>query len=311
MRDITRRHLRILNNENWMPIILMDIRLAGTSVESTIRLTNAGELVTWDGNDYSVVNMARGLLEEIVVTDTGNQPSLTIQISNIDLQMATLLSSVCLDDAEVTVRVCDRRLLTRARDRLELTTGRLRQPQLTGDSLLFQVINIIGQCDDTTIPNRLWKPECSLTYGSPACGVVLNDEPNTIITSVLSGTSIQYVVVGASVLSTAGSPADPNDFWNNGYLVFQDGICAASARSFQRYQLVGSEHRFYVKVPWLKTPSIGNTVLIRRGCGKIKADCLERQGNYLNYGGFVEVPYGAINPAIIGGLDDVNQIWSS
>lgn len=309
MRDITRRHLRILNNEEWAPIILMDIRLAGTSAGSTIRLTNAGEVISWDGNDYSAINMARGLLEEIVATDAGNQPSLTIQISNVDLQMARLLNSVVLDDAEVVVRVCDRRLLVRARDRLELTTGRLRNAQLNGDTLIFQVVNIIGQCDDTTIPRRLWKVECNYTYGSKACGVDINVEPNTIAATALTGTSDQYVVVNSSIITTAGNPTDPNLFWNAGYVVFKDGICAAAARGFQRYQVVGTQHRFYVDAPWLQIPSIGDGLLIRRGCPKGKVDCQDRQGNLLQYGGFAEVPYGQINPTIIGGIDNIDSIW--
>lgn len=310
MRDITRRHLRVLNSEGWLPIILADIRLAGTSVDSTIYLTNAGEVITWNGHDYMAVNMARGLLEDIVSTDASSAPSLTIQISNVDKQMAALLNGAILDDAEVVVNICDRRLLANPRDAIRLTKGRLRNPQLSAASFVFQVANIIGQLDEVLLPKRLWKADCSYIFGSPACGVDIKTSPNTISTTVLAGSTSQYVVVDSSVIDEAGIPAIPNDYWTDGYLVFVDGPNAAAAQQFGQFQFVGTEYRFYVKSQWKNTPAIGNTVLIRRGCPKTKAACIERQGNINSFGGFEEVPYGNIIPAIIGGIDEKDEIWT-
>ena len=109
---------------------------------------------------------------------------------------------------------------------------------------------------------------------------------------------------GLAVLTAAGNPSDPNDYWQEGQMTIISGDAATQSVPISRYQQVGTERRFYARRPFLVTPTSG-LVLIQRGCPKTKSACYDRQGHYLNYHGFEEVPYGQLKPTIIGDIPSV------
>lgn len=305
MRPITRRALQVINSERFDSITLLDIRVAGASAASTVRLTNAGEEITWNGNTYYPMMLSRSRLDDRLLVDGGGVPSLEISVSNVSTALATIIQENELEDADVTVRALDRRLTGNARDAWIVSVGKLKSPTITRSLFSFKVIPLPGDLERTMIPRRLWQPHCSYPFGSYACGVDLLSSPNSITDTMQTGTCANFVVVTSAVLTAASNPADPNDYWMNGQIVVVSGNAATQSVPFQRYELVGSQRRFYCRRPFLVAPEAGETVLIQRGCPKTKGACFDRQGNYLNYGGFEEVPYGNVQPTIIGDVPSV------
>lgn len=290
MRSITRNLFRILNNEKLLPVQFLDLELVGAAASSPIRITDYGEPITWAGHDYVAVSMARGGIEEILSSETGESPESTLNISNIDAGMAAILSAADLNGALATLWVADRRLLVRQRDAMVLAQGEVRDPQLTGSMLTFQIVNVIGLMERLTIPRRLWQAECNYTFGSPSCGVNLANKPYSIEAIVQAGSARNAILVPNGVLAEAGNPTDLEDFWANGYLVFENGAAATQARPIGNIdQVAGGLVRFYVRYPFFGTPATGDKVLIRRGCRKTKADCKTRR-NLDNFGGYPDVP---------------------
>ena len=304
---VTRIALRVLQSERYWPIELLDVRLAGASTGSIIRLNNSGESVTFGGNTYIAMAMTRTEIERQVSTEAGQKPSVTVAISNIDSQMAELLNQVQLEGAAATLYQTDRRLLlkypSRTRDALLLIKGEIRNPVLDQKNLVFQIIGILAILDEIRVPRRIFQPQCNATFGSPSCGANANVSPNTITTTCISGTNARYIRVSNSVITEAGNPADPTDYWKSGEMVLVDGPAATQFSPIQRVVVGGGERRFYLRQQLLVSPNAGDTVLIRRGCGKTKADCQARQGHVLNFQGYEEVPHSEFRPDIKGGID--------
>ncbi|MGE5609171.1 MAG: phage BR0599 family protein [Bacillota bacterium] len=295
MRPITRSLFRILNNEKLLPVQFLDLQLVGATTTSTIRLTDYGTPIHWAGADYVSVSLSRGGIEEILSSETGESPQSTLNVSNIDAGMANILSGVDLNGAAATLYLADRRLLTRGRDALILAQGEVRDPQLTGQTLLFQIVNAIGLMERLTVPRRLWQSECNYTFGSVACGVNLAEAPYTIETAAQDGTAGNCIVVPDSTLATAGNPIDLDDYWSRGYVLMGNGRCATQARPISHVEPGNGTVLFYVRYPFYLAPATGDSVILRRGCPKTTVACKARN-NLLNFGGYPDVPSKEIEP---------------
>jgi hypothetical protein len=294
MRSITRKQLKVLQSERLEPVELVDLLVAGASTGSTLRLTNAGEQVTFGGNLYYPINMGRSEIRSVLEAEAGNQPSITLTVSNVDGQMAALLNRVELGGAAVEIWQHDRRLLARhadtaVRDALPLWRGEVRDPVLDGSTLLVQVVDVVTVLDRTSIPRRVFGADCGVAYGSAACGASLAS-PATILTTAQGGSTRKIVRLPTSILTTAGNPSDPDKFWANGYLTFAEGDNAVQSRPIQRVVNKGSSVWFFVRDEFLADPATGDDVYVRRGCPKTLEACEERQGHVLNHRGYPDVP---------------------
>lgn len=299
MRSCSRALFRVLNSEKLQPVQLIDLRLLGTSFASTLRFTDAGEALSFRGNVYQPISFSRGEVNEILSSEQADNPSTTVAFSNVDAQMAQLLSSVELEGAIATLWMTDRRLLGED-DALIVAMGEVREPQLTESTLLLNITTVMGMLERITVPRRLWQPSCNYTFGSRACGVNLTASPFSITGTVQSGSSSKAIVINPEVLAEAGNPDDPTEFWAAGYLLLRNGRCATQARAFARFEIdEDGRHIVYLRVPFLLAPQAGDTFILRRGCRKTMPDCKARQGDYLNYGGYSQVPYGRIDPDVI------------
>jgi hypothetical protein len=313
MRDLTRRSLRVLNGEGKSPIDLIEIRPIASSEDSTIYFCSGGSALTFDGHDYLPVNLGRAGIDEVLATESGSIPSTQVVIGNINTEMAQFINSVELEGATVTVREIDRTLLANARDAITITSGELREPTLTDSLLTFKVVGVLGQIDALTVPRRLWQPKCNYRFGSPSCGVDLLASPNTIVTAVEATCTKNFVIIPNSAIVAAGSPTDVSAFWAEGTISFVDGPNATQGRPIQRVTFLSLEWRFYVRLPFLSDPDVGDALLLQRGCPKTIAGCIERQGNADQFGGYPYVPYVAFPPVIEKNLSDDEEevIWDN
>ena len=296
MRSITRSHLKILNSDGYMPIELLEIILPGSSAASAIRLTSAGYPINWNGFDWTPVSMSHGDVEDMIATDASSIPSVTINITNIDLQMAAMLSKVEPEGAQVTLYQTDRRLLSNPRSSIIVTGGELRDGSLTEQMYIFQIINCVGLTERLTVPRRIYQADCNATFGSKSCGVNLLAKPFSYATLSQAGTTQESVYIDNATLAI-DIAYNPTEFWANGYILFTSGPCTLQARPIQ--SVVGN--RVFFRTPFFSNPGVGNNMIIRRGCRKTKQDCNQRQSNVDNFQGFEGVPYGRVIPTIVDG----------
>lgn len=298
MRPISRALLNVLNSETFNPVELLDVTLSGQDPAQSFHFTSAGQQITWGGNTYVPLNMTRGQVEERMATSGGEHPVVTMTASNVDTQMAKLLSMADLDGAWATLWVTDRELALagRTRDAIQVTTGELRDVSLADEILVFSIENVLGQMEKLTIPRRIYSATCGYIFGEAACGVNIQTSPTTTTASAQGDGSIKWIATDDVTGSLGG--ADPNDFWQNGYIGATTGPAALQFRQIQRVAIVGSVSYFYLRGALLVPPNAGDTILIRRQCRKTKQDCIAYQGNALQFGGFSEVPPVRFKPIV-------------
>jgi uncharacterized phage protein (TIGR02218 family) len=285
MRDVTRRLFRLLNSDHFDPVEMIDITLSGSKSGGVIRLTSYGQPLIWDGRNYLPISLSRGLVQEVLAADTESAPSITMAISNIDLQMSQLIHRVELDGASADVYVTDRRLLDRRRDAYTLASGEIRNAQISENTLIFEIHNAIGIAERVTVPRRIHQAHCNYTFGSKSCGVDLRSFQQILSVGEGGGDGLSIPAVGITT-------SERTDFYSGGYVVAVDGVNALQARPIQ--QVV--DGRVLLRRPFLSRFSEGDTIIVRRGCTKTMKACQERQGNTDNFGGFPDVPYGRIRP---------------
>jgi phage-related protein len=300
MRCVSRSLFRILNSEKIAPVQFLDLQLPGSTAASTLRFTDFGQPITWAGSAYVPISLSRGGIEEILSSEQGESPQSTLTVSNIDLQMADLLNRVELVGAYATLWLADRRLLSRQRDAMALAIGEVRDPQLSGSTLVFQILNAIGIAEKLSVPRRIYQAECNYAFGSSSCRLNLDLSPYSITATVQGSTTASYVDLPLSILDEAGDPDDPTDYWALGYILVASGACATQARPISQVEQASGCLRFILRHPFYTPPAAGDAVIVRRGCRKTKADCIARN-NLANYGGFDEVPPVLFDPVEVAG----------
>lgn len=297
-RNITRYALRVLQSDSYQPIDLVEIRPAGANPTSVIRITNAAETITWGGHTWVPINFSRSEMSEILSTQSGQEPNITVTFANIDRQAANLVSTTEIAGAKLKLWLHDRRRIIekpeRTRDAILLVDGEVKNPSLADGVMTFDVVSVLGMIDPINIPRRSYGTTCSHTYLSAACGAT----GGKIETTILAHSNKYYLVVDDATLATAGD--DPTEYWKNGYIAMVDGAQALHGRPISRVATVGSQNRIYLRFPLRVDPETGDSVVIVRGCGKTKQDCIDRQGDANNFGGFEEIP-ADIKPVVIQG----------
>ena len=308
MRSTSVEVYRCLNAESAQPVDFIEIRLAAAGVTYTKRFTNAGRSVSLMGHTFTPIALSRGNVRDELITRGGTGQPLQVIVSNVDGQLATLLNKVRIDGAEAQFWTTDRTLLglSPEPEPLLMASGVIRNVSLSGNQGSFEIENVASVIERLQIPRRLHQRKCNYKFGSQSCGVDRTVSPNTIDTTVLSGSQRSYVHIAASVLDLIPVkldrdglpiPKDPSDFWAEGTIYVLSGENAATWRPFALYQLAGSNHRVWVKYPFAYDFVAGDDIRIVRSCRHTKEDCFDRQGDYLPYGGFEEIsPKVAADP---------------
>lgn len=309
MRAVSKTLLRVINSEGFDPIELLDVKLTGQNPANSLHFTNAGQTITWNSNTYYPVSMSRGSLDEKLASSSGEIPSISMVVNNVDRQMAAMLAMAEVDGADATLWLADKRLLSNPRDAVRLAFGQMRDLGLSDTELTFSIVSILGMAERTQVPRRVCQSHCNYIFGEPAaCGVDIKASPIRLTTTVAAGSTSKVLVLQSSLLSAAGSPADPNDFWSGGYVMMKNGQVGLQARPIQRVEVVAGVPYFWLRRPFMnaQVPSVGDEVLVQRICRKTVPDCQAYQGNVLQYGGFRDVPPVLFKPTEVDGGDPAN-----
>jgi uncharacterized phage protein (TIGR02218 family) len=120
-------------------------------------------------------------------------------------------------------------------------------------------------------------PYCRWDFGSTECGAT----PVTLAATVSAVTDALSFTV-----TFAGSFA--NDYWNKGTVNFDTGELSG-IRPVEVFDWT-SGGLITLLTPLPEPPLIGDTLTLRQGCGKTRADCIVLQGDAVQFGGFPDVP---------------------
>jgi hypothetical protein len=186
-----------------------------------------------------------------------------------------------------------------------LTFGEIRDLSLSDTTVSFRIASIASQMKRVTIPRRSFQATCNYQFGGTACGVDRingvdsNGIPFRVSTAVQVGSTASYIVLPSSVLLAFGSPANPNFFFSGADILMTSGSAGLQANPIQRVQTVGLQTRFYVRNPFLTTPNVNDSCVVRRWCKKTLTDCQLNQGNINQYGGYPAVPSPIFKPRIV------------
>lgn len=127
-------------------------------------------------------------------------------------------------------------------------------------------------------------PTCRYIFGDARCTVDLvplqHDGAATGI--VLPSTRIN---ASARVFNDS-AVADADGYYDGGRLVWLTGANAGQSSEIKSY----AAQQFIVWDPFLNPIQIGDTYRATPGCNLSKTDCKDRWSNYINFGGFPDIP---------------------
>jgi len=302
---LSRNLFRVLNSGDFRPVDLLEVQLAGANPNGdTLRLVgNYGQSLSWGGYAWTPFNIGHGDLLDVLTAEAGAAPSLSVVVTNVDLQIGELVNDVIIEGATATLRVCDRRLLANAGDGLLVARGEIRQPSLNAQALVFEIVNVSTMLEECTLPRRLFTLGCNATFGSRSCGANLLASPNQVETTTQAGSTREGIVLPGAVTALGG--ADPTDFWANGYAWMVDGPAATQPSPIQWVD--PATNMFWLQRPLTRDPGVGSNLVLRRGCRKTVSDCQNRLGTADTFQGFPYTPFGRLRPETFNEPEDASH----
>lgn len=292
-RSISRDMLRILNDDHVAPVSFLSIQLVGANAASAMHFCNAGYAITTGGVTYAPLAFGHSDTRLVLASDSGKVPGVTVGMDGVNESVCRLLADNEVPGADVVLRFSDRRLVSNPADLNLIAQGQLRNLQVSGDTVQFDIVPIVAMQEDCVIPRRVYQQNCGVKFGSPSCGVDARVSPYRVY-AVAEASDRSWVQMPTAVTNLAGA-IDPTEFWATGYIIPETGAAALQERPIMRVD--GATRRFYPGWKWLKNPGLVS-FLVARTCPKTVDACDERQGDVLNFRGYPKVPYGRIRPII-------------
>jgi uncharacterized phage protein (TIGR02218 family) len=160
--------------------------------------------------------------------------------------------------------------------------GTIAESRLEGRRFLFEVRNYFDAYNQSI--GRVLAPYCTADFGDAQCTVGRAPYYATIATVT---DDFNFTV------SLGGAYA--NDFFNLGTIVFTSGDLAG-IEEIEIFDYVGATGLLQLFVPCPQPPMVGDSIVLYRGCSKLKSStdtalptCLS-YANVLNFRGFDRVP---------------------
>jgi uncharacterized phage protein (TIGR02218 family) len=134
---------------------------------------------------------------------------------------------------------------------------------------------------------RIVHPSCDADLGDARCGVALG--PLTI-TGAVTGVTSRRVFADTSLVQAA-------DYFTGGLVTWTSGACSGLAMEVKTFALGGG---VTLHLPGPYDIAIGDDYTITPGCDKLKATCIAKFSNVVNFRGFSFVP-GQDQVLLVGG----------
>lgn len=228
--------------------------------------------------------------------DTGVMPSdisLSVGLNADNMEISGPLTDLITRAAvlgkrfnRATVKVFDidweRQTDSSANDILKLLAGNIADARIQGGSFVFEVRSYTDRFNQTI--GRLLTPYCDADFGDARCGKNRED-----IAAEVTAVTDDF----RFTLDLAGTYA--NDYFNLGTLEFLTGELAGT-EEVEVFDYVGASSAVTILAPLPQAPAIGDTLVIRRGCSKLKKSddatlpTCHSYDNVINFRGFDRVP---------------------
>ncbi len=181
------------------------------------------------------------------------------------------------DDATVRYFMVDWRDL--AHGAAKLLKGWVVQARVSGDRFTLLCHSEMTRFAQST--GLVISAFCRWDFGSTECGAT----PET-----LSATVSAVADDLSFTLTFSGTFA--NDYWNKGTVDFTSGALAGvrPVEVFDWASGGAGTGTVTLLVPLPAAPAVGDTLTLTQGCSKLRARCVELQGDATNFGGFPDVP---------------------
>lgn len=155
---------------------------------------------------------------------------------------------------------------------IKLLPGNVLEARIEGGEFVFEIRD---QFDKYNQPiGRVITNQCDADFGDARCSATPVSGTGTVTAAT---TGLQMTVSGVVAA---------NDFYNKGTVIGLTGDNAGVVMEIEDWTSSGVITLF---APLPVVPTIGDTFTVRQGCGKSRADCMDRS-NIINFRGYPEVP---------------------
>ena len=197
-----------------------------------------------------------------------------IGLDNVDLAFQNLVAAGFLNQKRVVVKLVFNSALSDPSNYKILVDGYLDQPK--GDDYWVSMTVRPYPAFQWDFPRRVFQVGCNYTFCDNDCTLTLTDYQKTTGV-VLTGSTAGNILFDNS--------ADTGNLWVPGYILFTSGV----NNGFVYPIATSSNTGAVMRVAFPNTPAIGDTFIIQQLCSKSPSACTNFN-NYINYGGFPQVP---------------------
>lgn len=157
--------------------------------------------------------------------------------------------------------------------------GRVREARIEDPQFVLQIRNQADSFNQAL--GQLISGYCRFRFGSSQCG-------GTPVTSAATVTAVTDAMRFS--VSYAGSRA--TGFFQFGEAQFTSGTLngVISEALFAFTETAAGAGTVVLDTPLPAVPVVGDTLILRQGCPKIRSACVARQGTAINFGGESDVP---------------------
>lgn len=157
---------------------------------------------------------------------------------------------------------------------IRLLKGRVVLAQVEGGRFKLTIRSEISRFDQEV--GRTITPYCDADFGDTRCGY-----PVTPVAATVTA------VTDARQFTVSFSGSYANDYFNKGTVLFTSGALDGTRKVEISDWTSGGAVTLWTELA--EAPEIGDTLELRQGCGKTRADCLAYD-NVVNFRGFPGVP---------------------
>ena len=254
---------------------------------STLTVCTLWKVTRKDGAVYGFTDHDQpvtylGVVYEAATGHTASSIKTTAQLSVDNLEVQGMLSSSTLTDAELMAGLWDFAAMEVVLvNYTDLTMGHLWLRGGTLGNIKTGRHNFIAELRGMTQPlqqtvGRVYTPACDADLGDTRCGVVLG---NFTVTGSVTATTSAHAF-------TDTARAEANGYFEGGLVTWTSGLnntYQMEVKSFANGVVTLQQYMPNAIV-------VGDTYSMSAGCDKLRATCVSKFNNILNFRGFPDVP---------------------
>lgn len=255
---------------------LFDFELVGGA--DHLRYTSHDQNITWGGNLYQSILIARSQIREQVGIEVG-QLTVNIGPRSTDLVLGIPFTQAVvrgmLDGARcLLLRAFAPNWSTPITGTMERFSGKVSEAEPSRFDVQLMIKNDL-ELLDAKLPRRLYGPGCIHTLFDTSCGKL---KASYAVSGAAAGTP--------TVTSIPTGLSNPNGYFSLGTVTFTSGSNSGVTRSVKSY----SGGTLVLAAPLPVAPAAGDTFTAYPGCDKQLTTCVSKFSNRVNFRGHPYIP---------------------